>query len=130
MAEKEILIVDDDNVILELFQQAFMKAGYTVMTAASSKEALEILRKTYCNVIFLDLNLPVMNGLELGRRIKKLNPMAILFAVTGYASVFQLTDCLEAGFEDYFIKPVDIQVLYKAAEHAFEKIDRWKIKNA
>jgi DNA-binding response OmpR family regulator len=78
--------------------------------------------------MFLDLNLPGMNGMDLCRRIKKDKPMAIVFAVTGYASLFELVDCREAGFDDYFKKPVDMKSLVKAANDAFERIDRWKKK--
>jgi len=45
-----------------------------------------------------------------------------------YASLFQLNDCRQAGFEDYFRKPVSLANLLAAAKHAFAKIERWKTK--
>jgi len=128
MSEKKILVVDDEKAILNLLKQAFLRAGFVVVPAESAEEALTVLEQEELYVMFLDLNLPGMNGIELCRRIKKDKPMAIVFAVTGYASLFELVDCREAGFEDYFKKPADIKTLVKVANDAFEKIERWKRK--
>jgi DNA-binding response OmpR family regulator len=70
--------------------------------------------------------LPGMNGLELCREVRRQWPWAICIAVTGYASLFELVDCREAGFEDYFVKPVVLQELLEAAELACKKVERWK----
>lgn len=128
MSERKILIVDDEKAIINLFKQAFTRAGFVVVSAESAEEALKVLETDDIFVMFLDLNLPGMNGIELCRRIKKDKPMAVIFAVTGFASLFELVDCREAGFEDYFKKPADIKVLVKVANDAFEKIERWKKK--
>jgi len=128
MSEKKILVVDDEKAILNLLKQAFLRAGFVVVPAESAEEALTVLEQEELYVMFLDLNLPGMNGIELCRRIKKDKPMAIVFAVTGYASLFELADCREAGFEDYFKKPADIKTLVKVANDAFERLERWKRK--
>ncbi len=128
MSKGKILVVDDEKAIINLLKQAFSRAGYTVMPAESGEEALEVLEKEDMSVMFLDLNLPNMNGIDLCRRIKKDKPMSVVFAVTGYASLFELAECREAGFDDYFKKPVDIKTLVKAAGEAFERIERWKKK--
>ena len=70
------------------------------------------------NVMFLDLKLPGTNGVELGREIRRQNPIASLFAVTGYVSLFELANCREAGFDDYFIKPAKLEDLLAAADMA------------
>ncbi len=126
MNKQQILVVDDAKSIRSQFAKAFAGAGYEVQTAESAEEALKIMRETPATVLFLDLNLPAMNGVELCREIRKGWPWTIAIAVTGYASLFELLDCREAGFEDYFIKPVALEELLKAAAHAFEKIERWK----
>jgi len=126
MSEKKILVVDDEVHIRDMLEQAFSKAGYTVRLAESAEETLDILKDEKIQVIFLDLKLPGMNGLKLCRKIRKEFPIAIIHAITGYASLFELADCREAGFDDYFNKPVDLKLLFKAAQDAFEKIDRWK----
>jgi CheY-like chemotaxis protein len=124
--EKKIMVVDDEQQIRDLYSQAFSQAGYTVQTAGSAEEALEILEKERFWVMFLDLNLPGMNGVDLCRQIRKAYSMTIPYAVTGYASLFELNDCRKAGFEDYFTKPASLSDLLEAAEHAFKKLERWK----
>jgi CheY-like chemotaxis protein len=124
--EKMIMVVDDESSIRELFSEALAMEGYTVKTAGSAEEALDILETTPYWVYFLDLNLPGMNGIELCRQIRKRFPMAIAYAVTGYVSLFELADCRDAGFEDYFTKPVAIADLSDAAGHAFKKLERWE----
>jgi len=126
MSSKNILVVDDEKAILNLLKQTFSRAGYGVTTAESGETALTILEKESIQVMFLDLNMPGMNGVELCRTIKHNMPMSIIFAITGYPSMFQLVDCRDAGFEDYFKKPVSIKVLIGVVEEAFKKIDRWK----
>ena len=126
MNEKKILVVDDEVSILKLLNISFTRAGYQVLTAESGEEALDLLKKETIHVMFFDLNLPNMDGLELCRKVKHQMPMAVIYAITGYASLFHLAECLEAGFEDYFKKPVNISTLIKRTEDAFTKIERWK----
>jgi DNA-binding response OmpR family regulator len=123
---KKIFIVDDDLQIRIMLEKAFKKDGYEVRSAESAEEALEILEKEKYQVMFLDLKLPKMDGVELCRRIRKNNPIGIIYAVTGYASLFELADCREAGFDDYFKKPVEMKILLQAAQDAYDKIGRWK----
>lgn len=126
MENKKILIVDDELPILRLLSQLFTKAGYEVSTAENAQDALKIIEESNIMVMFFDLNMPVMNGMELCKRVKSAKPMSIIYAITGYASLFQLSECLDVGFEDYFKKPVNVSTLLKTAESAFEKVNRWK----
>lgn len=125
MAERKILVVEDEPRICLLYSRFFSREGYTVQTAESAEEALGILEDERIKVMFLDLNLPGMNGVDLCRQIRREWPTAICHAVTGYDSQYALRNCREAGFEDYFIKPVALSDLLVAAEHAFEKLARW-----
>ena len=124
--DKRILVVEDEQSLRELMQEAFETAGYEVFSAASADGARKILKSHNINVMFLDLNLPGTNGVELGREIRRHNPIASLFAVTGYVSLFELASCREAGFDDYFIKPAKLEDLLTAAEMAFKKLKRWR----
>ena len=126
MDDKKILVVDDEKQIRDLYSQIFSMKGYAVQTAESAERAMEILKKETYWVMFLDLNLPGMNGVELCRYIRGNWPMTICYAVTGYGSLYELDDCREAGFEDYFTKPASMKGLLDAAEDAFKKLARWK----
>jgi CheY-like chemotaxis protein len=129
MNEKKILVVDDEVSILDMLKDAFSSAGYTVLTAESAENAIKIFRQESIMVMFLDLNLPGMSGLELCKLIRKQNQIGILYAFTGYSNFYGLLDCRAAGFDDFFVKPVKLDVLLKAAQEAFEKLERWEIDN-
>jgi len=86
------------------------------------------VEKEDIQVMFLDLTLSGMRGEELCWQIRKDNPIAIIYAVTGYASRFELAFCRDAGIDDYFTKRVELKIVLKAAADGFEKLDRWKEK--
>ncbi len=123
--EKRVLVVDDDEPIRNMLADAFMGQGYAVDTAVNAEEALAILAGRPIYVMFFDLKMPGMTGIELCRRVKSRYPISCIHALTGYISLFGLSDCLEAGFDDYFTKPVELPLLFEAAEHAFKKLERW-----
>ena len=125
MNDKKVLVVDDEPDLRDLYSQAFRKSGYDVKVAESAEKAMAMFRMERFFVVFLDLNLPGMSGIELCRRLKEESQMIIPYAVTGYASMYELTNCREAGFEDYFTKPVRLNLLEQAADHAFRKLERW-----
>jgi DNA-binding response OmpR family regulator len=127
MGEKKILLVDDEIQILQMLQEALGLRDYPVITAESAETALEILAKESIMVMFLDLNLPGMSGIDLCRRIRRDNQIAVIHALTGYSNIYGLLECRGAGFDDFFIKPVSLKTLFKAAEDAFEKINRWQV---
>lgn len=123
MSERKILVVDDEAPIREMLEMAFAKAGYLVRMAAGAQEALRILRREYIPVMFIDLGLEKMNGFELCANIRKSNPEAIIYALTGYAGIFGPQEMLEAGFDDYFAKPISLKDMYLAVKESFIKLD-------
>jgi two-component system response regulator ResD len=124
--QKKILVVDDEAPIRSLLERAFQKSDYELHATESAESALELIRKENYQIFFLDLLLPKMNGLDLCVQIKKIRPTAFIFAMTGYASVFDLVKCREVGFDDYFPKPFNIDDLRLATDEAFAKLERWR----
>lgn len=126
MLERKILVVDDEAALRELYTLIIPKEEYKVICAESAEEALEILSREKIYVMFLDLHLPGMDGVQLCKKIRKDEPFAYISAVTGYTSIFQLAECRDAGFDDYFAKPFKRDALIRVAAHAFERLGRWK----
>ena len=129
MNEKKILVVDDEVLITDMLKTALGSEGYTALTAGSAEEALEILKRESIMVMFLDLNLPGMNGLDLCKKIRKKNTIGVIFAMTGYSNFYGLLDCRTVGFDDFFVKPFKLDVLLKSVQEAFERLDRWAISD-
>ena len=123
---KQILIVDDDKDITDMLSEAFTLKGFNVTCAHNAEEALLALTPGI-HVMFLDLKLPgEMSGLELCRQIRKDHPSACIYAITGHSSLFELADCREAGFDDYFTKPTKLEMLYMAADQGFDRVNTGK----
>jgi DNA-binding response OmpR family regulator len=125
MTNRKILVIDDEESIRNLFEKVFKTEGYEVIVAETAEKALELFENSGIHVLFIDLQLPEMNGLEFCKLIKEKDPVSICHAVTGYTSVYDLVECREAGFDDYFPKPVRIEILVEAAKIAFDKLERW-----
>ena len=119
MSPKKILVVDDEESIRSLFSAALTHKGYTVYSAESGEKALELLEDEPISVMFLDLNLPGINGIELCREVIRKSPDTIAYAVTGYSSNYKSAECRTAGFSGYFSKPMPLDQLWSAAEEAF-----------
>lgn len=122
----KILIIDDETSVRELFTGVFTDEDYEVITTEDGNLALDILKRDNIDVIFLDLKLFGMNGIDLCRQIREMKPMSMIFAITGWASLFEIEDCRQAGFDDYFEKPLDMDMLTDAVAEAIKKLDRWK----
>ena len=119
---KKILIVDDEEFIVELFETALSTKGYDVYTALNAKDALKILERVEIKVIFLDINMPEMNGLELCKEIRRRDKDAQIIAVTGSSMDYDKERYYQAGFNSFYSKPIALGELYKAAKKAFNLI--------
>lgn len=122
----KILIVDDEASVRELFSGVFTDDGYEVISAEDGNSALDILKQDNIDVIFLDLKLFGMNGIDLCRQIRETKPVSMIFAITGWAPLFEIEECREAGFDDYFEKPLDMEMLLGVVADAFKKLERWR----
>lgn len=125
MGKRQILVVDDETAIRDIFENALGQAGYPVVLAGSAEEALEVLKKTNIHIMFIDLKLPGMSGIELCEEIRKTNHVPIIYAMTGNVGLFELSDCRRNGFDDHFPKPFSVKLIVKLAEDASERLERW-----
>ncbi len=121
-----ILVVDDEDMILSALKDILNNFGYLVFCAKSGEEALKIIYKEDVHLFFLDLNLRGMSGIDLCEKIRKEDPKAFICAMTGFPSSYSLTKCREAGFDDYFTKPIEIKKIMSIAGFAFSRCNRWK----
>jgi len=96
MNNRKILVVDDEAPICYMLKMALNRVGYKVSTATCAEEALEVLTQDQIPVIFIDLGLETMDGFELCERIRKDDHNAVIYALSGYASLFDPSDFKEA----------------------------------
>jgi len=108
-ANQPVLIVDDDPDILETMTRTLRRQGYQVVAARSGEEAVALEQDIACHVAFIDIKLPLMNGLEVCLKLKEINPGIMAIMMTGYREeVKELTDkAMAASAVTCLYKPFD-----------------------
>ena len=121
MTKATLLIVDDETVLLALLARRLERLSYSIYSAASGEQALEILMKNEIDVLVTDFKMPGMNGGELIARASKMKPMLQSIVITGYSDLTTAVDVMGAGAFSYLQKPVDFKQLDITIQKALEK---------
>ncbi len=122
MSSKGIIhVIDDEPVIHDVLGQLLTSEGYEVEISASGEEALEKFPSQSFDVILLDLLMPGMEGIEVLRRIRKVDPLAAVIIITAYGSVESAIAAMKIGALDYVQKPFKHDDLLLAIEKAVER---------
>src|SRR5215216_4571555 len=105
MTLPRILVVDDDPKVLSLMQRGLAFEGYAVDLAPDGDEALAISRERPPHLVVLDVMMPGLDGIEVCRRLRATNRKLAILMLTGRASVPARIEGLDAGADDYLVKP-------------------------
>src|SRR4051812_7569806 len=116
-----ILVVDDEPMMTDSLKQHLVSEGYTVATAASGAEAIDMFDGGAHHLVICDVQLPDMDGLTLLRHMKDAKPNTEVIVVTGYGSVQTAVEAIKAGAFYFVEKPFDFEELQKLVEKAFER---------
>lgn len=112
-----ILIAEDNKTNQEVALKVLSKLGYTAALAQNGEEALEMVSESRYDIIFMDVQMPVKDGLEATRMIRLcLNTQPVIIAMTANAIQGDRQKCLQAGMDDYISKPFRIEELTKMIE--------------
>ena len=104
----KILLIEDERDVLESYVDMLSLLGYETGMAENGKDGLEKLKKDKYDIVLTDLNMPVMNGLETLRRIKKKDADIEVIVITGFATIENAIGAMKQGAFDYITKPVSI----------------------
>lgn len=104
-----VLVVDDDPEIGKFMLDCVEWLGHEVEWTIHPYDALELVAKKDYDIVVTDLIMPVMDGLTLLKRIKTLNDDTEIIVITGYGSVENALDCINAGAVDYLVKPFSVE---------------------
>jgi DNA-binding NtrC family response regulator len=129
MSEAEILFVDDDRAILELVREYLAEVGYRVEVVDNGVKALEIIKDTAFEIVFTDIKMPDIDGLELLSAIKEYRPETEVIIVTGHGSMESAIKAMKYGSYDYLQKPFKLNILKVIIDRIVEekKLKREKI---
>ena len=117
-----ILIVDNEEESLELLCKILKEEDYTVLTAANSKEALELVETERPNLAILNLNASDMNEIKILRRIKIIDENIEVLIITDYGTMKAARTAMELGAYDYVTKPFDTDYIMALIKNVFSPV--------
>nr|WP_305037038.1 sigma-54 dependent transcriptional regulator [Pigmentiphaga sp. H8] len=120
-AVDRVLFVDDDPAMREANQQTLELAGFRVETAVSAAEALERVPADFAGIVVTDVRMPVVDGLELFRRLRERDPDLPVILITGHGDVDMAVAAMHEGAYDFLAKPYPAERLATAARNALDK---------
>ncbi len=121
---KRILVVDDNEALRVVLSQTLAGEGHDVVEAASGEQALDVFKETSFDVVFTDIVMEEMSGIELLQEIKKIHSDTQVIVVTSYASLDTAVNALRSGAYDYISKPFeDPDLITAVANRAIDKLN-------
>lgn len=117
-----ILIVDDDKAVRRSFSSLLVEMGLEAVAVGSGAEALHVVRNRDIWLVFLDLRLPDVDGIQVLRQIKDVDDRIVVIIVTGYATIESAVEAMRFGAYDYIRKPFKADAVKIITKLALEKI--------
>ncbi len=115
-----VLIVDDERNLARAMKVFLGEAGYEAEIAGDGEKALELLQTLRPDVVFTDVRLPGISGIDLLRRIREFDPAIPVIIMTAYGTIEGAVEAVKLGAFDYMKKPVDLEELRLLADRARE----------
>ncbi len=121
MSEHQILIIDDEPAQVQALAGFLKKKGFGVEKANAGFDGLNILERQPIDLVITDFKMPDLDGIEVLKRAKAINPEIDVIVMTAFGSIESATEAMRAGAIDYLTKPVDLDqleiIINKALEH-------------
>ena len=114
-ALRNVLVVDDDPVVGKSFDRVLSSKGYEVVTAQNAAEALERIRQGEYDMVYTDIRMPGMDGLELAETVKARRPWTPVVIVTGYGTKANEERAMAAGVTAFLHKPLSPEMIEGSA---------------
>jgi CheY-like chemotaxis protein len=121
-ALRKVLVVDDDPVVGKSFNRVLSGKGYVVVTAHDGPEALKRLAESEYDVVFTDIRMPGMDGIEVAERVKAKRPWTPVVIVTGYGSEDNEARAKAAGVAEFLHKPLSPETIEGSARKALHVV--------
>ena len=113
-----ILVADDEKQVRELLDIHLSGLGYQMATARDGREALELFKKRHFDLIISDVRMPGLDGLQLMRAARAINPRVLVILISGYGDMETVVKALKSGAENFLPKPLKLITLSKVVGQA------------
>jgi len=117
----KLLLIDDEETIVRVLSISLKSDGHDVVGAYSGEEGLKVFRRESPDVVLVDIKMPGMDGIEVLKRVKNINPDTEVIIVTGHGDMDSAIEALQLGASDFINKPVKDEVLAIALKRAEER---------
>ncbi|HEB59921.1 MAG TPA: response regulator [Gammaproteobacteria bacterium] len=123
MLEGDVLLVEDNPNNQRLISVLLSKMGARVTVAGNGKEGLELVREREFDMVYMDIQMPVMSGLDAIRAMREEGRTLPVVALTANATSEDQEECFDAGFDEFLTKPVARRQLYEITAHYLKQVD-------
>ena len=120
--KEKILVIDDERPTLKMFTLLLTAYGYDILTAENGQDGLDIFRKESPGLVLTDIKMPVMDGIEVLKEIKKINPQTEVIVITGHGDMDLAIQALNLDATDFINKPLQREALEQALTRAGERL--------
>ncbi len=116
-----VLVVDDTEFMRKTLGDLLADEGYRVLTASNGPEALEVYERELPDLVTLDIVMPQMDGLEVLRRLREMDPAAKVIVVSAVGLEAQVMEAIRGGARNYVLKPVDPDKVRQAVRRLLDE---------
>lgn len=102
---EKVLVVDDDPIICDFIAEVLRRKNIEVVTADTGKKALTLIAEKSFDMVFTDLRMPEVTGIEILKKVKEVSPRTITVIITGFGSIESAVEAMRLGAFNYLIKP-------------------------
>ena len=120
---KKAIIIDDDEMDLELLKIVLSKEGFDVISTADGPQGIILYKHHNPQLVFLDLGLPSMSGIEVLKEIRQFDSNAKVMLITGYGSAGSANAAMQLGAVDYIEKSWNVETMINRINAAIHKLD-------
>src|SRR5512141_429074 len=117
-----LLIIDDERIALRNLEHVMKKEGYDVTGTQSGPNALKLLEEQRFDVVLTDLRMEKVDGMQILKKSREINPDAEIIMITGYATLETAVEAMKKGAFHYIAKPFKLDVVRKVVKEAVEKV--------
>lgn len=118
----KVLVIDDERPTLTMFSLFLEAYGYSALTATSGEEGLELFRQERPSIVFTDIKMPGMGGIEVLKHIKAVDPNTEVIVVTGHGDMDLALQALNMDAADFINKPIQRRALEQALKRAEDRL--------
>jgi len=120
------MVVEDEAVANELLSSTFKNFFKEVTSAFNGKEALELFKEKKPDIVFVDIIMPEMDGIELARKLREINPQQMVVVISASNDIQKISETIEIGVNSFIQKPIDTKKIIELLQNVTNLVKRKK----